>query len=280
MKKKIYKILAVLVIILGVGFPVFWVYQWLATPDYYYEIKDRVTYPDEEILKRISCDSVLRLTVHREDITFVNHYKRSRKYTATNTERNYTYDTLGVEYNLKPDTLVNGVEHKCGERILANQQMKYFEGSKSKPFTRNLIMEFGYKGVNTFVEYENTPKDNSDSALYGMFFRGGYAQWLDTIMTPLYQCVLASGDYSPVLNTRKEAKEVCETACRLAAKTANGFDFTEFRACTSTYEIKIGVNSIERECGIAKVTVNRERGLLSSRPRGCNSRSYWKMTEK
>ena len=264
--------------------------------------------PDREISKRMSCDSIQRFVEHDVSLDTIKHYQYSwgimRNHDDTIKHKNpvFSYTQLNRQYSMMPETYVDGYKLKCGEQILVDVQKKYFEGSKSKPFTRFIIMEYNENGVRTYSQFENEPQSEKDeSNLYDLFFDGARAHWYDTVIVPQFYCSLPAtpskiqqifrsvrnndaryigGDESQSANysTREEAYDFCDAVCKKTAdKLLSGFNYTEYKACLSTIEVYRTYKQEKRPCGTAKITVNRTRGFLSRRPYSCNSTGTWDM---
>lgn len=261
--------------------------------------------PDREISKRMSCDSIQRFVEHDVSLDTIKHYRYSwgimRNHDDTIKHKNpaFSYTQLNRQYSIMPETYVDGYKLKCGEPILVDVQKKYFEGSKSKPFTRFIIMEYNENGVRTYSQFENEPQSEKDeSNLYDLFFDGARAQWYDTVIVPQFYCSLPAtpskiqqiseklgfenGEtQSRYYSTQVEAYAYCDAICKKSAdKLLSGFNYTEYRACLSTIDVYRTYKRVERSCGIAKITVNRNRGFLSRRPYSCNSAATWEMVKK
>lgn len=271
---------------------------------------------DEEITKRVSCDSVQRFVKHDESLDTIKHYRyywgimRNHDDTITHKNPVFAYTFLNQEYSLMQETVVDGYKIKCGEKILVDVQEKYFEGSKSKPFTRFVIVEYNEKGVRKYSEYENEPQsENRRTDLYDLFFDGAWAQWYDTISVPKFDCTMPASSsiiqqISETLGFRKgkkdcfgifdkngnlidcyfstqtEAFAYCDEICKNAAdKLFTGFNYTEYKTCLSTINVYQFYEQVEHPCGTAEITINRKRGFLSRKPYSCNSTGTWKMVK-
>jgi hypothetical protein len=267
--------------------------------------------PNKEITKRISCDSIQRFIEHDVSLDTIKHYRyhwgvmRNHDDTIRHKNPVFAYTRLNRQYSVMPETNVDGYELKCGEGVVVDVQKKYFEGSKYKPFTRFIVMEYNENGIRRYSEFENEPQsENNESNLYDLFFDGALAQWHDTINVPQFYCSLPAapstiqqifrsvrnndaryigGDESQSANysTREDAYDFCDAVCKKTAdKLLSGFNYTEYKACLSTIEVYRTYKQVERTCGIAKITVNRNRGFLSRRPYSCNSAATWEMVKK
>lgn len=261
--------------------------------------------PNSEITKRMSCESIQRFIKYDVSVDTIKHYRykwgvmRNHDDTIAHKEPSYAYKLLGQEYNLMPETFVDGYKIKCGEKIIVDEQKRYFEGSKYKPFTRLVIKSYDTSGIKTYSKFENEPQsENNESNLYDLFFDGAYAQWRDTISVPQFYCSLPAAptkiqqiletlgnrnDYSQpnYYSTQAEAFAHCDVVCKKSADNLlSGFNYTEYKACLSTIEVYRTYKRIERSCGTAKITVNRKRGFLSRRPYSCNSTGIWEMVKE
>lgn len=244
--------------------------------------------PDIEYTERVSCDFVHRFIKRDVSLDTIKHYRynwgirRNHSDTIKHKKPSYSYTNLGREYSLMPDTIIDGLNVKCGEGVIVDVQKKYFEGSKAKPFTRFIVKMYTEKGVKTISEFENKPiSDIDESNLYDLFFDGAQAQWSHTVNVPRFYCSLASGKSSGYYTTYAEAQEYCDEICKKAAdKLLSGFDYTQYKACLSTMEIYRNYKEEKLPCGVAKVTVNRNRGFLSRKPYSCNSTGTWEMIAK
>ena len=261
--------------------------------------------PNKEITKRISCDSIQRFIEQDVSLDTIKHYRYKwgvmRNHIDTIRHKNpvFAYTRLNRQYSVMPETNVDGYELKCGERVVVDVQKKYFEGSKYKPFTRFIVMEYNVNGIRRYSEFENEPQSEKDeSNLYDLFFDGARAQWYDTVIVPQFYCSLPAtpskiqqiseklgfenGEtQSRYYSTQVEAYAYCDAICKKSAdKLLSGFNYTEYRACLSTIDVYRTYKRVERSCGFAKITVNRTRGFLSRRPYSCNSTGTWMMIAK
>ncbi len=263
--------------------------------------------PDNKSVERTSCDSVRILIEHDVSLDTVKHYRynwgvmRNHDDTIVHKAPSFAYTSLGQAYSLMSDTVVDGYELKCGEEMLVDVQRKYFEGGKSKPFTRYIIAAYNENGLKKFSKFENEPQ-SENSNLYDLFFDGAVALWYDTINEPRFKCYLPNTTTTIIqkieyvlgfesytddayqsngYSTQEETYAVCNAVCEKLAKNLLGeFKYAEYNACLSTIEVSHYNERIERSCGVAKITVNRKLGFLSRRPYSCNSTGIWKMERK